>query len=140
MHVAINLIIPMIIMILHPQLIELLFIGIIKIIEKIRKIKKKLTCEEFLSFYSFENFNLNFRFLNVLKMVFIGLFLSNSFPLFYFTILLGLVITFWIHKYILINYSNKVPPYSHEIILSIIRTMKVAVFLHLLKSVHFFTD
>ncbi len=75
-----------------------------------------------------------------MKLITVCFTFSTALPILNVFILGGLFLTFWIHKYILIKYAGKVPPYSNHIIQSIFRILKIAIILHVSFAIYFLSN
>lgn len=76
-------------------------------------------------------FDLAFRFKNIMKLLFVCFSFSSAIPILNIFIFLGYLLTFWFHKKIFITFSGRSPSYSSKIIKNIIQWAKVAYFIHL---------
>ena len=79
-----------------------------------------------------ESFLLEDRFINALKIILAGYTFAAGMPLCYPCIFLSLCITFWCHKYIVVNYARKPALYSIGLIKSCNNVIPAAIVIHLL--------
>ena len=134
-----KLVMPLLIAVFSPH-VEELFIVMFITCWKSFKARWAKTKGEFINIMKFEQFDLGFRFKNVLLLIIACFTFSSGFPIFNSFIFIGIFFTFWLHKIILIKYSDKPPPYSNEIIKSCYKILKIGLIFHMFFAIYFLSN
>lgn len=134
-----KLIMPLFISIISPHFEELIIV-ILGTCWKSLKVRWAKTKGEFISIMKFDQFNLGFRLKNVLLLFICCFTFSAGLPIFNVFICIGIFLTFWFHKIILIKFSDKPPPYSNEIIKSCYKILKIGLIIHMIFAIYFLSN
>ena len=87
-----------------------------------------------------EEFILEIKYNNVLKNIFVVFTFSTGLPLLNLFLFGSLLLSYWIHKYIVLRYSKKPPLYSSDIIKMVTNMIPYALIVHMLFGIYFLSN
>lgn len=111
-----KLLLPFLLLTINPHTYEMFYAMMTALI---RWLKNKFISKvkHFIKNNELDEFDLAYRFKNVMKLLMVCFTFSSAMPILNFSILLGFTFIFWIHKKIFITYSGRSPSYSSKIIM-----------------------
>lgn len=137
--VANKLLLPFFLLVINPhtgEMLKAVFGSYIRILKN--KFSKNV--RTFLKNNTLLDFDLAFKFKNVMKMLFICFTFSSAIPILNIFIFFGIFLCFWMHKKIFITHSGKSPSYSSSIIKTIIYTVKMIYLIHVAFAIIFISN
>ncbi len=137
--VASKLLMPLLISIFNPHITDFCWAVVKYWIQsyKARKQKKKKKLKKI---YKVEEFDIAGKYKDSLKIIIVCLTFAAGIPIFYIFIFLGLLFTFFLHKYILIKFSERPAPYSNELIKTFYKILKFGLLIHMIFAMYLMSN
>ena len=134
-----KLIIPLMISIFDPlySFFTTLFLNHLK---KRKEQKKKKKNQNHIIKIELPEFDLAGNFKDLLKSILLSLTFATGLPILYSFVFVGFLLTFWLHKYLLIKHSERPLPYSTNLIKSLYKILKISLIIHILFSIYFLSN
>ena len=137
--VAPRIIMPMIIAVFNPNVLQLLLHVLIRYLRK-RKTKKVKTANEYIKINTPSEFILEAKYSYILKCIFVCFTFSTGIPLLNILLFLFLFVNYWINKYIIVRYSRKPSIYSSLIIKNIVSILPYVLIFHCVFGIYIITS